>query len=624
MKRSEKNSAFFNSRITRKMLINLVAFSTILFLLATILQVIVHYRRGQVEIFRNLHDTLHFHEPTFARSIWTYDRSQLQVEALGLLQRPFVNGVEIFDEDGSLLVQAGLIESESSYRQTQNIFHQDEHIHRPIGKVTLYGSDSQLISNLSTETLEFTLSNLVRSFLVTLFMALFFQRTIIFRIKKLHEAIISTSAYETLNPSEINALINHKTPDELDELLLSFKESRRKLNKSFDELQEKQQDLKIANNAKTSFLAMVSHEMRTPLTNIINRASLTKAEDRLDEEFTRDTLDTIQDSGEHLLRLINDIIEYISFKNDNISIQPVPTAIEDIVSGLESLFSPKAQDAGIDLRVKTSPEKMPLLLLDPMRINQILINLLNNAIRFTKKGFVGLSVDYEKDREQLTLEVSDSGPGISSEILDKITRPFYQLENSIDRSHGGLGLGLAIVNKLVTTLSGKMKVTSENRKGTIFSIRFPVEAVKTASSSVSSGRYALPPKELTEKKSKVLVVDDDAHVRFIVVAIIKHLGFTDITSVASGAEALEAMDHHDYQLVLLDIQMPNMNGWELARQYKLRFPEKRRASLVVALTALSRLEFEAKTQSGDFDALVGKPIAANELQDLLSKSPIFQ
>lgn len=627
----EQQSNVFTSRITRKVLTRVVTFSFAIFLTLTTTQVGYHYFKGQRQIIDELRDTVLLHEQTLARSIWTYNRFQLKVEVEGYLQRKYIVGVEVEDEDGTLLIKRGAIDTESPFQFKRKIIHRDNNGPRTIGAITIFGSDDELVSTLYQVTVELLFLNFVRALVVTGFLAMLIHKTVIARINKLHRAVQKLSRQDTLTSLAGNEYPLTKHPDELDDLWLSFQESRRKLGHSFIEIQEKQRELEIAARAKTSFLAMVSHEMRTPLTNVINHTSLARSsKNELNQEDMERVLASVQGSGEHLLRLINDIIDYISFNSDKVRIETQTVELREIFSRLEELYLPQAKSLGIALEFDL-PRTTPPIVSDATRILQILINLTNNAIRFTDKsnGWVKIRAKLKEastdKKATLVLNVSDNGPGIDAKTRKYITRPFYQLESSINRSHGGLGLGLAIVNKIIESLNGTLNLESTPGQGSSFQIELPVyKAPINTNSTVEETGFDLPNKRECALVSSVLIIDDNDQVRFIVGAILKHLGFRNIQSVSSGKAAVKALSQSTFQLVLLDIQMPEMSGWEVASYYSAQHPEKRKKSLVLALTALSNSEFEAREEAKEFDDMLSKPISTKKLKKILAEQKILK
>lgn len=311
---------------------------------------------------------------------------------------------------------------------------------------------------------------------------------------------------------------------------------------------------------RADFLAKMSHELRTPLNGIIGVSQLLQY--GLSKEQHQKYVDILCQSGEHLLAVLNDILDFSKIEQGQFSIQPILFKLLESCRAVEQIYTPLCEDKGIQLRVRMNASPDLMIVTDQVRLNQILFNLVSNAVKFTDKGGVNVLVQV-LSTDKMTIEVTDTGIGVDDAELGKIFEPFIQLESSLKRQHGGSGLGLAIVNSLVELLGGKIHVESEIGKGTTFRLTLPIKAQGRAENTI-----ALPHLQHSQiffdGKVRVLLVEDNNTNAFIAQAFCEKFGMT-VEWVVDGIKAIDAMRSQSFDLVLMDNQLPEMNGIEATR-----------------------------------------------------------
>ena len=382
----------------------------------------------------------------------------------------------------------------------------------------------------------------------------------------------------------------HKLEDHKKYLEHTVSERTAELNKSISSLELAKKKAESANQAKSVFLANMTHELRTPLVGVLGMNELLLNTPLTEEQ--RHLADTVQNSGEILLTLISDILDFSKIESNNLTLRQSPVNISKITEEITKLLTESATQKGLSLTCRISPEAHCTVMADPLRMRQILLNLVNNAIKFTSQGEVAVLLNMSPIGDcagLFTLEIKDTGIGINTEDLEKIFEPFAQIDSSMNRKTGGTGLGLAIVRQLLELMDGRLEVESRPGKGSLFRALFSfLRADVQKDRPDSDGQIdrfpskvqIASPEHMTVQRGRILIADDYAVTRELVRCNLEPLGFK-IDEAASGQEALEMAMSKSYCLVLMDCNMPEMDGIEAARQLR----ERGNTVPIVALTA---------------------------------------
>jgi len=393
------------------------------------------------------------------------------------------------------------------------------------------------------------------------------------------------------------------------------------LQKAHTHANQKTEKARAANKMKSEFLANMSHEIRTPMNAIIGFSDLLSDEDLTETQL--EYLDVIRTSGGNLLNLINDILDFSKIESGKLNTEIIDCSVTQLLSGIESIMLPSASKKKLDFKLLQCTDLPSVIRTDPYRTRQCLINLANNAIKFTENGHVYINVSIKEFDSIVCIvfDVEDTGIGVETDKQEEIFNSFSQADNSTSRKFGGTGLGLAITRQLAELLGGKLLLKSKPQVGSVFTLILPINVDVESQGHID--KYEVACKITAEKyedcqanifTGKILVAEDHSTNKYLAKILLEKLGF-EVDLAESGTEAIEKASNTDFDLIFMDIQMPEMNGYEATRTLR----KDGLTTPIIALTASALKGDNEKSIEAGCDDYIPKPIDRKTLVEVIEK-----
>lgn len=382
-----------------------------------------------------------------------------------------------------------------------------------------------------------------------------------------------------------------------------------------DDVRSQAAAAEAASEAKSAFLAIISHEMRTPLNGVIGFNQLLETTDLNEEQLPY--VEKISTSASHLLDLINDVLDCSQVEAGKLHLESIAFDPCDVIRSLLDLFADRVDRTKIEFMSQISPQVPKLVLGDPLRLKQILTNLIGNAVKFTREGSITIAcrvIESSEAAVSLRFDVTDTGIGIPADKIKHVFEPFGQADSSTTRQYGGTGLGLTICRQLVDLMNGEISAESEPDRGSSFWFTCKLGITQPASTASEQFERA----EQAGEVCHILLAEDDDVSSQVASRLLEKMGHC-CTRVGNGREAFEAVKNHDYDLILMDCRMPEMDGLDATRAIREWESSKARATPIIALTANAFDSDRERCLAAGMDMHLSKPLDLNALKSALAQ-----
>jgi signal transduction histidine kinase/CheY-like chemotaxis protein len=587
--------------------------------LLTGLQLYRDYYRGVEQIENRLVDIDRSSRDSLAEALWRLDGAQLQLELNGILRLADIRAVEIREagKDGqSAYLSAGQRSAGPVIAREFPLLYNVQGKDREIGKLYVEATLLDLYHELMRTAAMILVTQAANTFLVSLFIVYILSRLVMRHVAAIARTVEDYDFREPPQPFSLQRR-RRRDPDELDRVAAAFNAMGARLYCAYRDEQDTAAErearnlAEAANRAKGEFLANMSHELRTPLNGILGYAQILERDATLSER-QRERVAAIRNSGEHLLTLIEDTLDFARIEAGKLRVEIGDVPLAGFVDVIRDIIDVKAEQKRLDFICEIAGDAPVGVRADERRLRQVMLNLLANAVKFTDSGCVSLHIS-RSESNRVRFEVRDTGIGIGQDQLNTIFEPFEQL-GAAERRAGGAGLGLAISREFVRAMGGEIEVESEIGRGSTFRFELPAATV-TPVLRKATGPAPLPftATGYEGPRRKVLVVDDVEVNRAIVVDLLGRLGF-DTVEAENGRDGLEKAQRERPALILTDIVMPEMDGFELTRN--LRQLQAFADVPIVAMSASPSGVNKARSIEAGVNAFLSKPV---DLEALLAQ-----
>lgn len=627
--------------ISRRLVWQVVLISVVMACLAAAYQLHAAYRSGQQDLHAYLERISATHVPALSASVWQLDEGQIRHQLAGIARYPDVSQVSI---EGDLPFKVppvtGPIKPDwpgwsapVEVREYQLLAPDEDGLQpgvraQAVGTLRVEVSLSGLYGRVGSMALGILLTELVRSAALALVLLVGVRQMVLRPLQQVSSYAGELSLDQLDQPLRLERP-RHDGPDEIDVLagaiddmrasLREQVETREAMERQTQQLEVEKEAAELASAAKGEFLANVSHEIRTPMNAIIGMADLTLHSGL--PEPQRGYIQRVRSSADLLMGILNDILDFSKIEAGKLDIDTVDFDLDDVVRSVSEIVGVRAREQSLVLSTEVATDVPPRLRGDPLRLQQVLLNLMGNAVKFTARGRVALRVDPVASTQEgvrLRFTVQDTGLGMTADQMSRLFQPFTQADASTSRRFGGTGLGLAISRQLVERMGGRIDVASEPGQGSTFWVELPFGAVVAADASA-----ATPTATVTRLMSlpgaadhpelaglRVLLVEDNEVNQELAVALLERVGI-QVTLAGDGRQALSCLKAGSFDCVLMDCQMPEMDGYTATRLMRQQAQWSRLP--VIAMTANAMSGEREKVLEAGMNDHVPKPVPVGEL-----------
>ncbi|MCI5208438.1 MAG: response regulator, partial [Candidatus Electrothrix sp. ATG2] len=644
-----------------KLLKKVFSYYVLVAVAVTFTHIVSEFNREKENILINLAAIGNSFKQPLENAIWSMDSDQLNKTLDGITALPSVLGAVVRDEKNGILfdmtgststIENNLIDKQQdglknilseTYEQRFTLTHSFMNKMIIIGELTLYSSSAVVLNKVKHHWRFIIINAIIKTIALWLLVLWFTKKMLTNPLSKVLSGISKIQLSYMKNPK-----INLELADqnELKAIEVAFNKMSERLFKNHNKflrfsadlerkIEERTTELKIAsqiaqdaNQAKSEFLANMSHEIRTPMNAIIGISHLVRQTDLTQKQ--QEYLNNIDLSANSLLKIINEILDFSKIEAGRLDLEVTPFSLADILDNLEKLTSVKAAEKGLDLRIITHPDVPKRFLGDPLRLSQILINLTNNALEFTDKGRIIVQTSCLKNNRNMAIQerrtdervtaiqfsVTDTGIGLTEKQLAQLFNPFTQADSSTSRKYGGTGLGLSICKQLAELMGGEIRAESQYGVGTSFLFTVNLSTADDSSTTSTKKQIASKNESTSISGSEILVVEDNPLNQQVARELLE-IKQVNVTTVKNGQEAIDAVQQQRFDVILMDIQMPVLDGYAATREIR---KDSRFAQLpIIAMTANALKEDSQKCFDAGMNDHIAKPFDPDVLYQSLQR-----
>ena len=604
--------------LAMRLIAYIVICSTVLAFIATGLQLYLEYNSAVKGIDAQFQQIKKSNIESLSRSLWEVDNETLNLQLKGLLQLPNIEYIKLttstdnIHEFGQIPPQPHQI----SNRYAINYYHDKNY---QLGELQIIASKRELYTELLDKAIIILLTQTAKTFLVSIIILMIFNHLVTRHLYKMAQFSRNLTLKNIASRLSLNR--QSRASDELDYVVESINSMQLKMLEDTRDIEEAKQQAVDANSAKDRFLATMSHEIRTPLNGITGMCSILQDSQLTDEQ--QEHAETILKCANSLLAILNNMLDLAVINIDQLDINEEAFAVNELLSQAKLLMTPLVGDKDIKIQTKIDLTPPHEYIGDAKRILQIILNLVNNAIQFTDKGSITVSLQRSSSVNgvaDIHWSVTDTGMGIEQEKLQSIFQHFTQIDASAKRKIGGIGVGLAICKQLAEKMGGHIDVSSSPGKGSCFTLILQLKEAGTIDSCKHNQDSPDSTGIVAVAGQNVLVAEDNMINAIIAKKMLEKMGY-NVDIAEDGVIALQQHEKNRYDLIIMDCQMTNMDGYETTERIRTMESDSSTRTPIIALTANAMTGDEEKCIAAGMDAYLTKPVDFAKLKSVIVDTP---